>query len=147
MRGTSIRNAPVYSTELCQLSNQLALKFPVAKLIESGFPVKRRQFVAIDDGTGQIVGTVTLLVEKKIIHKGASVGYLEDMVVDARRRGNGIGRRLCQHACQQATSEGCYKVVLNCSAGNRGFYESCGFRQHNVSMRFDCTGGTTTPGE
>jgi glucosamine-phosphate N-acetyltransferase len=36
-----------------------------------------------------------------------------------------------------ARKENCYKVILDCSQNNIPFYEKAGFREYEVSMRYD----------
>ena len=32
--------------------------------------------------------------------------------------------------------QGCYKVILDCSADNQGFYEKCGYEYKGVQMAY-----------
>ena len=47
-------------------------------------------FVALDGD--RIVGTCTLLIESKFIHDGGIVGHIEDVSVDAKYQGTGVGK-------------------------------------------------------
>ncbi|MEX0717769.1 MAG: GNAT family N-acetyltransferase [Planctomycetaceae bacterium] len=86
---------------------------------------------------GRVVGTAMLIVERKLIHGGSRAGRIEDVVVDRRYRRRGIGRMLIERLCLIAAEIGCYKVVLCCDLHNVGFYEQCGFREHDAGMRID----------
>ena len=88
----------------------------------------------IDD---QIVGTVTLLIEDKIIHGGSAVGHIEDVVVHSNYRKLNIGRLLINYCVELAKERGCYKVILDCDNNNIPFYEKCGFKVKGVCMRYD----------
>jgi len=81
-----------------------------------------------------IVGIGTLLIEKKIIHGFKSVGHIEDIVVDVNYRGKKYGKYLINYLLELARSADCYKVILDCSSENQGFYEACGFTNKGVSM-------------
>ncbi len=83
------------------------------------------------------VGTTSLLVEQKFIHQGGKVGHIEDVATREGYEGQGIGKRLVEHAVREAWNQGCYKVILDCSEENRPFYEHCGFRTHEIEMRID----------
>ena len=48
----------------------------------------------IADTNDKIIGAATLLIEKKLLHGGASVGHIEDVVVDSTERGRGLGKML-----------------------------------------------------
>lgn len=84
-------------------------------------------YVVRNISTNKIVGTGSLLVEKKFIHKLSSVGHIEDIVIDSSVRGFGLGKQLIDHLVNLAKEKGCYKVILNCSDKNIKFYEKCGF--------------------
>ena len=63
--------------------------------------------------------------------------YIDDLCVDERARGKGIGRRLYLHVCEWARAQGCYDLTLNVWEGNDGarrFYESMGMRVLKTGM-------------
>jgi glucosamine-phosphate N-acetyltransferase len=94
-----------------------------------------RTFVArIDE---RVVGTASLIIERKFIHGGSSVGHIEDVAVHRDHEKKGIGAALVRHAVAEARKLGCYKVILNCSADRASFYEKLGFRRQDVGMRID----------
>lgn len=95
----------------------------------------RAVFVA--ESGGRVVGTITLLVEEKLIHGGGKAGHIEDVSVDGRAQGEGAGRMLVERALREARERGCYKTVLDCSEDLAGFYEKLGFARHGVCMRAD----------
>lgn len=94
-----------------------------------------RIFVAITDE--KIVGSTTLFIEPKFIHKGGFVGHIEDVVIDKQYQGKGIGEKLIKAALDFAKSNGCYKTILDCSEDVMPFYEKIGFKKHSNAMRFD----------
>ena len=93
-------------------------------------------FVAVKED-GEIIGSITILVEQKFIHDGGKVGHIEDVVTRKGYEGIGVGKALVFKALNFAKQNKCYKVVLDCSRSNIGFYEKIGFREHEVSMRMD----------
>jgi glucosamine-phosphate N-acetyltransferase len=95
-----------------------------------------RVYVAEKDD-GQIIGSITLLLEQKFIHNGGKVGHIEDVVARKEYSGQGIGSALVQKCIDVARKENCYKVILDCSQNNIPFYEKTGFRKYEVSMRYD----------
>ena len=90
-------------------------------------------FVITDND--HVTGTVTCIVEPKFIHGFKNVGHIEDVVIDKDHRGKGYGKLLITTAIEFANKSNCYKVILNCSKDNIGFYESCGFIGGNYEMR------------
>lgn len=93
-------------------------------------------FVAVL-GDGSVVGSITILIEKKFIRNCGKVGHIEDVVTRKGHEGRGIGSALVRRALEFATTHNCYKVILDCSEGNVAFYENIGFRRHGVLMRYD----------
>jgi glucosamine-phosphate N-acetyltransferase len=93
-------------------------------------------FVAVDMD-GKVLGSITLLLEQKYIHDGGKVGHIEDVVTRKEYAGRGIGLALVDKCINLAKEEKCYKVILNCSPANISFYKKAGFREHEISMRYD----------
>lgn len=85
----------------------------------------------------RVVGTASLLVEAKFIHRGGKVGHIEDVAVHPEFRSYGIGRLLVRHATEQARKIGCYKAILDCFDNLVPYYAQLGYRPHNVGMRID----------
>ncbi len=92
-------------------------------------------FVAIFDS--KVVGSTTLIIEPKFIHKGGLVGHVEDVVVTKEKRGLGIGEKLIEFSLEYAKKAGCYKTILDCTDDVKQFYEKIGFKRHANAMRFD----------
>jgi glucosamine-phosphate N-acetyltransferase len=92
------------------------------------------QIIVVENDDKQIVASGTIFIESKIIHGLGKVGHIEDIVVDKRIRGSGVGKALLLHLSNIAKTENCYKVILNCKQSNCAFYEKCGFEQHECEM-------------
>lgn len=82
----------------------------------------------------EIVATASLFVTRRLIHNLGSVGHIEDVVVDGKCRGHGVGKMLIDHLVNMAIKKGCYKVTLDCSEKNVPFYEKCGFTVKELQM-------------
>jgi glucosamine-phosphate N-acetyltransferase len=93
-------------------------------------------FVAVDKD-GKVLGSITLLLEQKYIHNGGRVGHIEDVVTRKEYAGRGIGLALVDICINLAKEEKCYKIILDCSPANVSFYKKAGFREHEISMRYD----------
>ncbi|HET6517263.1 MAG TPA: GNAT family N-acetyltransferase [Nitrosopumilaceae archaeon] len=92
-------------------------------------------FVAVVDD--RIIGSTTLLIEPKFIHKAGHVGHIEDVVVSKNFQGRGVGEKLIKASLDFAKNKGCYKTILDCSDDVKPFYEKIGFKKHSNSMRFN----------
>ena len=84
--------------------------------------------VALDGDSGDVVGTLTLVVFR--VPTGMRA-WIEDVVVDERARGRGIGESLAREAIRLAASSGAEAVDLTSrpsrAAANR-LYRRLGFR-------------------
>lgn len=91
-------------------------------------------FVAVKDD-GEVIGSLSLLVEQKFLRNGAKAGHIEDVATRKGYEGMGVGSALVQKAIDEAKKEGCYKVILDCSEDNVAFYENNGFRRNEIGMK------------
>lgn len=86
---------------------------------------------------GEVVGTFALLIMDNLAHMGAPSGVVEDVVVQARWRGRGVGRRMMRFAMERCREAGCYKLALSSNLKRtraHRFYESLGFQRHGYSF-------------
>jgi len=93
--------------------------------------------IVVAELDGKIVGTTTLLIEPKFIHKGGLVGHIEDVVVDKNFQGQKIGEKIMKHLLEFAKNRGCYKTILDCTDDVKPFYEKLGFKKIANELRFD----------
>lgn len=105
----------------------------------------RRQFSMISNGDyrvivaysgeeDRIVGSGTLLIERKFIRGCAMKGHIEDVVVLGEKRGLGIGREIVKRLIELSKAAGCYKTALVCDVKNVKFYEKCGLVEKEREM-------------
>lgn len=66
--------------------------------------------LVVCDGEGCIVGTGSLVVERKFIHSLGMVGHIEDIAVEKGQQGKKLGLRIIQALDYVAEKVGCYKV-------------------------------------
>lgn len=81
-----------------------------------------------------IIGTITIVIEQKLIHDLGKVAHIEDVVVDSNYRGYDIGTTLIKMAIEHAKEQQCYKIILDCNEKVQGFYEKVGFTQKGIEM-------------
>ncbi len=93
--------------------------------------------IAVAELEGKIVGTTTLFIESKFIHKGGFVGHIEDVSVDKDFHGQKIGQKIMEYLLNISKERGCYKTILNCTEDVKPFYEKLGFRQVANELRID----------
>ena len=81
-----------------------------------------------------IVGCGTLLIEHKFIHNFGHVAHIEDIVIDTKYRGFGLGKEMINYLTNISKQRNCYKCVLDCSDENVAFYEKCGYNRKGSFM-------------
>jgi len=126
-----------YLTVLESLS-PVELRLPEAVQIFQLLPPEINIFVVVDeDNRSTVVGTITVLLEKKFIHRGGVVGHIEDVAVHHDYQKEGVGSKLVNHAIEFCKSNGCYKIILDCRETLCSYYERFGFRKNETGMRLD----------
>jgi glucosamine-phosphate N-acetyltransferase len=91
-------------------------------------------YVIFDASSNKIVASGTLLVEDKFIHQCGKVGHIEDIVVNPKYRGMGLGKKIITHLTERAKELECYKIILDCAEKNTEFYQKCGFSIKGIQM-------------
>jgi len=92
----------------------------------------------------KIIGTFALLIMDNLAHNGAPSAVVEDVVVHADYRSQGVGKQMMEFAMQQCWQAGCYKLALSSNRMRERahhFYEELGFEKHGYSFII------TPPGE
>ena len=78
-----------------------------------------------------IIGVASLHIIEKLTRK---MGLIEDVAVDLKYRGKGIGKKLIQKLIVESKKQGCDKTVLNSTQNNVPFYEKIGFTVNELQM-------------
>ena len=91
-------------------------------------------WVAVDDASGELCGTVTLPEPGRVLSDVAAAGECDVrlLAVSHAARGRGIGELLMRHAIETARSRGAVRLVLNTTnemAGACRLYERMGFER------------------
>jgi GNAT superfamily N-acetyltransferase len=98
-----------------------------------------RHELLVAEEAGLVVGTLFFQITPNLSHGARPWAVLENMVVDARYRGQGIGRLLIEYAFTRCRDTGCYKVQLlshKKRLGAHQFYRSLGFEESALGFRF-----------
>ena len=87
---------------------------------------------------GLVLGTVFLQIVPNLAHNARPWANIENVVVDSRYRGQGLGRLLIEHTLAICREAGCYKVQLMSSNKRKEahqFYRSMGFKDAALGFR------------
>mmetsp|Transcript_16514 Transcript_16514/g.28052 ORF Transcript_16514/g.28052 Transcript_16514/m.28052 type:complete len:101 (-) Transcript_16514:147-449(-) len=94
------------------------------------FPIESHNYkivVIVDKATKKIIGSGSLIIEKKFIRNAGICGHIEDIVINESHRGQKLGLRIIKVLTDIGWANNCYKVILDCDEKNTGFYEKCGY--------------------
>jgi GNAT superfamily N-acetyltransferase len=86
---------------------------------------------------GRVVGMANALITVSTA-QGAPVLLLEDVIVSRATRGGGLGRRLVEHVCDWARTQGMTRVTLLADKDNApalAFYDRLGFESSAMVVR------------
>lgn len=72
----------------------------------------------------KVIATAKLFIELKF---GDSVAHIEDVAVDIKWRGIGLGSKMVNKLVEISRHYKCYKVILDAKESLTPFYENCGF--------------------
>lgn len=92
-------------------------------------------YMVVAEVDGEIIGTATLHIQKKLIRNGGIAGLIEDVAVREVHRGKGIGDEMIKHLIAKCKALGCYKVILSCFPERVAFYERNNFFKESITMR------------
>ena len=86
---------------------------------------------------GKVAGMANALITISTA-EGSKVLLLEDVIVSSKYRAAGLGRKLVEHVCEWARSEGMTRVTLLADKDNAqalGFYERLGFENSAMVVK------------
>ncbi len=101
--------------------------------------------VACREDDGRVIGFLSVVFYKSLLHKGGSA-LINELVVDGRERGKGVGRALLEEAIAEARARGMDEIEVSTFFGNDTairLYRSAGFTEEYLmlGMELDRTGG------
>ena len=94
---------------------------------------KNHNIFVIED-KGNIIASITLIIELKFFRNLSSVAHIEDVIVSKKYRKQGIADKLIKYCINFSKKENCYKIILNCNNNLTKFYEKFGFTNKNQEM-------------
>lgn len=109
---------------------ELANVFELARV----FSEQKESYACIAVQGERLVGFGSLFVLIRV--RGGRSAVIEDMVVAADMRDQGIGRLMLKDLLAQARARGCFKVVLESSEMGREFYLAAGFKTGGQIMKY-----------
>ena len=81
-----------------------------------------------------LVGVGILWMQPRYYRNRGKSGHIEDVVIDIKHRGKGLGGKLVQYILDYAKDLGYYKIQLHCLTEYQAFYEKLRMVNRNKSM-------------
>jgi GNAT superfamily N-acetyltransferase len=101
-----------------------------------------QQELTVVEQAGELVATFQLSFIQYLTHLGGLRAQIEGVRVKAAYRGQGIGTRVFQYACQRASAKGAYVLQLTTDKQRpeaKQFYESISFINSHEGMKLRLT--------
>jgi ribosomal protein S18 acetylase RimI-like enzyme len=98
----------------------------------------RNNELIVAEKDGAVIGTLQITFTPSISFQGGKRATVESVRVDARFRGQGIGRELMLFAIDRAKAENCVSMQLTTNADRTDahrFYENLGFQKSHLGMK------------
>lgn len=98
--------------------------------------------VACREEDGRVIGFVSVVFYKSLLHKGGSA-LINELVVDAAQRGRGVGRTLLDEAIAEARTRGMDEIEVSTFFGNDAairLYRSAGFTEEYLMLGMELDG-------
>ena len=118
-----------------------ATKYTEQELRELLQDSRRPVFVWTDE-SDTVMGYAFCIFQQHVGHNiltDVKTLYIDDLCVDEKQRGKGVGKALYDHVLMFAKENGCYNVTLNVWAGNDSalkFYQHQGLTMQKYGMEF-----------
>ena len=117
-----------------QLSNTAITKNQFIKYIDT---LSDNHQIYVLEKNNVIVGSITIIIEPKLIHDFKNVCHIEDLIIDKNYRRQGLSKELLIYAKNIAKTNNCYKIILNCNESLEKFYSKNNFFKSSLQMRFN----------
>jgi ribosomal protein S18 acetylase RimI-like enzyme len=124
-----------FKEQLIDLYNQLSICENIESNLFIEFLQRSNVYLFVNESM-KIIGAITALYERKMIHNGGIVCHIEDFVVHTDYRNQGIGKRLMNHVLEDAKEKKCYKIILDCGENMYNYYQQYGFETKNIQMSY-----------
>ena len=92
----------------------------------------------IAETAGKVIGTLQITFTPSISFQGGKRATVESVRVDAKYRGQSVGRELMLWAIERAKKENCVAMQLTTNSDRKDahrFYENLGFKRSHLGMK------------
>lgn len=94
----------------------------------------KNSIIFVIEEDGKIIGTSKLIIEQKFIHNLSKYGYIEDVIINSKYRGQNYGTAIVNHIVNYCRKNNFFKLTLTCKEDLIPFYEKNDFEVYQVHM-------------
>jgi glucosamine-phosphate N-acetyltransferase len=109
-------------------------EFTKEKFIEIFNEIHKSSEIWVIEEDSKLIATATIQYEYKYIFNTCILAHIEDVCIKKEYRNKGLGKEIVRFLVKKAQEKGSYKITLDCSKDNVGFYEKCGFEKRGQQM-------------
>lgn len=102
-------------------------------VLSETFSVQPDCYACVAMQEGRLVAFGSVFILNRV--RGGRSSVIEDVVVAADLRGQGVGQQIVKALVEAARARGCFKVSLEAAASARPFYKACGFSAAGQTMK------------
>ncbi len=92
-------------------------------------------FIYVIEYEKKIIGSATLIIQPKFYNIFKSAGLIEEVIIDEKFRGQGLGKKIINFIIKESQNKLCYKLVLNSEYKNKDFYTKLGFIDYGIEFK------------
>jgi glucosamine-phosphate N-acetyltransferase len=97
--------------------------------------IYKNSFVYVIEYENKIIGSATLYLQLKFHNDFEKAGLIEEVIINEKFRGKGLGKKLINYIINEAKKNNCYKIVLNAEQKNAEFYSKLGFINKGIEFK------------
>ena len=90
--------------------------------------------IIVIENNNKIIGTGTLLIERKLTHNFCKMGHIENILIHPEYRKKGLGELLVKKLLKIAKLNKCYRIDLTCVEELEKFYKKNNFEKKQIKM-------------
>jgi glucosamine-phosphate N-acetyltransferase len=92
-------------------------------------------YIYVIEYKNKIIGSATLIIQPKFHNNFKNAGLIEEVIIDEKFRGQGLGKKIIEFVISEARNKLCYKLVLNSEEKNKDFYTKLGFVDYGIEFK------------
>jgi glucosamine-phosphate N-acetyltransferase len=123
-----------YNSFLKLINDFRETNFTIEQFENTLHTINNNSDIIVLEYNNELIGTGTIIYEYKFIFNISCLAHIEDVCIKKEYRNKGLGIFLINELIKFAELKKCYKITLDCSDLNIGFYKKCKFEKRGNQM-------------